>query len=134
MVPCTGCDRLDDVSLSIHYQSLPLFQYFHIRAGVGVGSSSAFGIRCLNRGIWNRDIASAIGLVIPGICLNATLNPFLAAVRNRGLIRDIIVGAGDVPEDQTWVIDWLSVRNTIRLPVHEVPHVRAAARMANNSL
>ena len=73
-------------------------------AGVEVGLSSAVGIKSLNRAIWKRDRASAVGLLIPGMCLKATLNPFFAAVRNRALISDIIVGAGDVPDAQAWVM------------------------------
>ena len=72
--------------------------------GVVVGLSSALGIKSLNRAIWKRDRASAVGLLIPGMCLKATLKPFFAAVRNKALIRDMIVGAGDVPDAQTWVI------------------------------
>ena len=52
------------------------------------------------------------------MCLKATLKPFLAAKRKRGLIRDISSGERDVAVLQAWVMDLLSVMNTIRLPFH----------------
>ena len=61
-------------------------------------------------------------------------NTFLAAVKKRGLIRDISVGDGEVPLDHTSVMGLLSVTNTMRFPSHVAPQVSAAARIAKSSL
>ena len=91
---------------------------------VAVADADAVGRSCWNLAIWNRERASAIGLSIPGMCLNDTENSKIAAWKNRGRIKDIILGQEDVPEFQMWVMARLSVKKTILFPDHLWPHVR----------
>ena len=101
--------------------------------GVTVGLRLACGtrenrlVKCL------RDIASAMGFLMPGTCLSETVKLLLAATRKRWRRSAMMRGCLDLFPVQACTIDMLSQLNCTPLPSQWCPHVKAAARIANNS-
>ena len=75
-----------------------------------------------------------MGLNCPSMCLNESEKCDKAANIYILLINVMILGDGVTEESQIWVMGLLSVTTTTLFPLQERPHVKTAARMANNSL
>jgi len=75
---------------------------------ISVPLGEADGASLKNFAICKRDNASAIELLVPGICLKLTVELCFAAMKNNFRTRDIILGHLDVPDCHISVTVWLS--------------------------
>ena len=79
------------------------------------------------------EMASAMGLVMPGMCFKVTVQFPFAEVRKSRRRRHMVRGCLDDFPSHAWTMGRLSKKNLIFSMDHKCPQVRTAVMMAKSS-